>query len=107
MLVSLEVQVTNVVTSIVDPSSKVPVAVNGRVAPAASDGLAGRIAIAVRLADDTTTVALPATAPSWAVIAAVPRATAAASPLLAAASPTVTAAVLPEVQVATRVTSRL
>src|SRR5581483_8042349 len=106
-VVSLDVQVTKAVTSIVDPSLNVPAAVNATCAPTAADGFAGRSAIAVSVADDTVTVALPDTPPSCAVTDAVPAAAAATSPLLAAASLTVATPVLADDQVAARVTSRL
>jgi hypothetical protein len=78
-----EVQVTCEAISWVVPSEKVPVAVNCRVVPRGTLGLAGVIVMEDRVAEVTVRVVLPETVPEVAVMVAVPVAMAVvAEPLL-------------------------
>ena len=75
-----DVQATEVVRSCVEASEKVPVAVNGCVAPLATVGLAGVTAIEASTGGATVSVVLPLTVPELAVMVVVPTATAVARP---------------------------
>jgi hypothetical protein len=74
------VQATLVVMSSVEPSEYVPVAVNCSVVPTGVDGVAGVMEIHKSVAGVTVTVAEPLTAPSAAVMLAVPADTAVTVP---------------------------
>jgi len=80
MVVSDELQVTELVRFCVELSLKVPVAVNCCVFPAATDGFAGVTAIDDRVAAVTVSVVDPTTAPLVALIVDVPTFTAVAKP---------------------------
>ena len=71
-VVELELQVTVVVRFCVEPSVKVPVAVNCWLVPRAIEGLAGVTAIETRVAGVTVSVVVPLTEPEVAVIVVVP-----------------------------------
>jgi hypothetical protein len=74
--VALDVQVDFAVTSLVDPSEKVPIAVKEvGIATAAVEGL-GLIAIDVTIAEVTLTVAAPLIPPDVAITCVEPTATA-------------------------------
>src|SRR5262245_45192446 len=94
-----DVQWTCVVTSSVDPSLKVPVAVSCDVCPMASVTVDGVTAIDERVAFDTVRVVDPWTPEKVAEMVVVPTATPVARPWLPAALEIVAAAVLDEAQV--------
>ena len=98
-----ELQVTEIFTSWVVPSEKVPVAVNCWVAPPGTLGLAGVTAMEDRVAEVTVRVVLPATVPEVAVMVVVPAEAAVARPVLL----TVATDGLDEVQVTCVVISKL
>src|ERR1700749_827142 len=80
MFVFDELQVTVPVISCVDPSEKVPVAVNCCKVPSGIDGLAGVTAMEVTVALVTVKVAFAETFPEAAVMVDVPGATPSARP---------------------------
>jgi hypothetical protein len=80
-LPSLDVQVTELVTSCVVVSLKVAVAVNCAVVPVATDGFAGLTVIRETVALVTVTTVLPLVDPEAAVMIALPVATLFAKPL--------------------------
>lgn len=73
-------QVAEVVKSCVEPSVKVPVAVNCWFAPAGTDGLSGDTMIEAKTAGVTDNVAVPLIAPEVAEIVVVPTFTPRANP---------------------------
>jgi len=91
-----DAQVTWVVRSCVELSENTPVAVNCRVKPRATLGLAGVTPIDTSTAGVTDNVVLPVTPPLLAEIAVVPTAAVVARPADPAALLTVAAAVLDE-----------
>ena len=99
--VLLEVQVTELVTSCVVPSEKVPMAVNCWVVAPGMVGLVGVTVMEDRLADVTVRVVPPETSPKVAVMIVVP----ATRPLAKALLSTVATAVLEDRQVANVVIS--
>src|SRR5438270_10401261 len=79
-VVSLELQVAELVTSCVLPSVYVPVAVNCWVVPLTIDAFAGFIAMEDTIGGVTVNVAVPATLPEVAVMVVLPGLTLDASP---------------------------
>jgi hypothetical protein len=96
-----ELQVTEMVTSWVVPSEKVPVAVNCWVVPPGTLGLAGVTAMEDKVAEVTIRVVPPETSPEVAVMIVVP----AVRPLAKPVRLTVATAVLDDPQVARAVIS--
>lgn len=102
-----EVQVTAVVSSRVDPSVKVPVAMNCTVVPVAKEGLLGTMASETSTAGLTVNVVLADIVPSVAVIKVPPADTLVASPAEDCVLLMVATDCVAEVQAAVAVTSWL